>query len=535
MNEEGESVSIADAAICFIDEMRGFFGSCGRREIDETLLFERSKFTEIKNRYAYKVRELYSDGFVKKGMLMLKGESRKIETTLRSRLYEKFIAPTMAFKGDYIGIEIEMPILNLAKEAVDFANVHKVTARFMERFGFTAEKHDENGDVCLAELKDTSDSLSYDCSYNNLELSLGRVSDIGEAERRFRKYYDFLQECFAEYDYTLTGMGINPYRIYNQNIPVPNGRYRMLFHHLHSYEKYRMLPMYFHPHPEFGTFASASQVQLDITYDDIPEVINTFSLLEPVKALIFANSVLLNEAEDYLCYRDILWENSTHGINPHNVGPYEYMFKDADEFLDYIQSTSIYCAEREDKYVNFKPVPLRDYFSQDEIEGEYYADGKYHKLIIKPRTEDLEYLRSFKHEDLTYRGTVEFRSVCCQPIKDAMSVAAFHAGLKKRLHELTDLFSADHVLYGHGYNATELRHLFIKKDLPSFVDRDGVYGLVLRILELSESGLKDRGFGEERFLAPLFERAEKRENPASYMLKKLSAGSTIEDLIMEYR
>ena len=112
------------------------------------------------------------------------------------------------------------------------------------------------------------------------------------------------------YNYTLTGMGINPYRIYNQNIPVPNGRYRMLFHHLHSYTRYRTLPMYFHPHPEFGTFSSASQVQLDIKYEEIPEVINTFSLLEPLKARIFSNSVLLGEAEDYLCYRDILWENS---------------------------------------------------------------------------------------------------------------------------------------------------------------------------------------------------------------------------------
>lgn len=534
VNEEGESVSIADAAICFIDEMRDFFSRYDSRDIDSTLLFERSKFTEIKNRYAYKVRELYSDGFVKKGMKMLKGESRRIETTLRSMLYSKYITPTTLNKGDFIGIEIEMPILNLAKEAVDFANVHKVTAEFMERFGFTPEKLDENGDVCLAEFPETADSLSYDCSYNNLELSLGKVSDIGEAERRFRQYYDFLQECFSEFDYTLTGMGINPYRIYNQNIPVPNGRYRMLFHHLHSYEKYRMLPMYFHPHPEFGTFASASQVQLDITYDDIPEIINTFSLLEPVKALIFANSILLNEAEDYLCYRDILWENSTHGINPHNVGPYEYMFKDVDELLDYIQSTSIYCAERDGKYVNFKPMPLRDYFSQDEVEGEYYANGKYHKLIIEPRKEDLEYLRSFKHEDLTYRGTIEFRSVCCQPIKDSMSVAAFHAGLKKRLHELTELFASDHVLYGHGYNATELRHLFIKRELPSFVDKDGVYDLARRILELSQKGLNDRGFGEERFLKPLFERVENRENPASHMLKKLSSGSTIEELIKEY-
>lgn len=57
-------------------------------------------------------------------------------------------------------------------------------------------------------------------------------------------------------------MGVNPYRIYNHNVPIPNGRYRMLFHHLGSYKKYQ-LPMYFHDYPEFGTFSSASQVQLD--------------------------------------------------------------------------------------------------------------------------------------------------------------------------------------------------------------------------------------------------------------------------------
>ncbi|MBQ9606548.1 MAG: glutamylcysteine synthetase, partial [Lachnospiraceae bacterium] len=318
------------------------------------------------------------------------------------------------------------------------------------------------------------------------------------------------------------------------NVPVPNGRYRMLFHHLHTYDKYRTLPMYFHPHPEFGTFASASQVQLDVSYAEIPEVINTFSLLEPVKALIFSNSVLLNEAEDYLCYRDILWENSTHGINPHNVGPYEYIFKDTDELLDYIQSTSIYCAEREDKYVNFTPMPLREYFAQDEVEGEYYADGRYHKIIINPVQEDIDYLRSFKHEDLTYRGTIEFRSVCCQPIKDAMTVAAFHAGLKKKLHELTSMLEDDRVLYGHGYNASELRHLFIKKDLPSFVDRDLVYDLAERILRLSAEGLGERGLNEEKYLEPLFVRVKEKLNPASYMLEKMSSGSSVEDIIKEF-
>ena len=532
VDENGKPEAIADAAVRIIDEMAVFFEGCS--DTKEVLLFERSKFTEIKNRYAWKVRERFSGGFVKKGMQMLKGESDRIENNLRSLLYDKYIAPTRRKKEGYVGVEIEMPIVNLGREAVDFVNVHRVTGRFMDEFSFVPVKYDENGDVCLAEHEKLHDSISYDCSYNNLELSFGKERDIYEVKKRFEVYYDFLQECFAEYGYTLTGMGINPYRIYNQNVPVPNGRYRMLFHHLHSYNKYRMLPMYFHPHPEFGTFASSSQVQLDVSYEEIPEVINTFSLLEPVKALIFSNSVLLGEAEDYLCFRDILWENSTHGINPHNVGPYEYIFKDTEELLDYIQSTSIYCAERGDKYINFKPMPLREYFAQEEVEGEYYRDGKYHKIIIEPRESDLDYLRSFKHEDLTYRGTIEFRSVCCQPIQDAMTVAAFHAGLKNKLYELTELFDKDRVLYGHGYNATELRHLFIKRELPSFVEKDEVYELTGRILKLAAEGLESRGYGETELLDPLFERVKKKENPALYMLKRMADGATVEDMIKEF-
>ena len=36
----------------------------------------------------------------------------------------------------------------------------------------------------------------------------------------------------------LTGMGINPRYVVNQNVPVVSERYRMLFHHLSSYKKY---------------------------------------------------------------------------------------------------------------------------------------------------------------------------------------------------------------------------------------------------------------------------------------------------------
>ena len=117
--------------------------------------------------------------------------------------------------------------------------------------------------------------------------------------------------------------GLKPRGSNYRNVPIPTGRYRMLFHHLHSYPKYIDLPMHFHHYPAFGTFSSASQVQIDVKERDLIPVFRSFSRLEPVKALLFFNSVLLEENEQMICARDMFWENSTHGINPHNVGMYE--------------------------------------------------------------------------------------------------------------------------------------------------------------------------------------------------------------------
>ena len=56
-------------------------------------------------------------------------------------------------------------------------------------------------------------------------------------------------------------------------------------------------------------------------------------------------------------------------------------------------------------------------------------------------------LRTFKFADLTYRGTIEYRSACEQPITDVFTHAAFHAGLAEVIDELSDLLAPDHVLY----------------------------------------------------------------------------------------
>ncbi len=454
--------------------------------------------------------------------------------TAKTMLYDRYIKPTVGNKNNFIGVEIEMPILNLNKDAVDFSLIHGIADDFIKHFGFCVVGVDDNGDVYSAESKENGDIMSFDCSYNNLELSFGKATNLFEIKKRFEEYYSYFQSLLTPHNYTLTGMGVNPFRIYNHNVPIPNGRYRMLFHHLGSYKKYENLPMHFHSFPAFGTFSSASQVQLDVNSEELVDVVNVFSKLEPIKALLFSNSVMLGEDEENLCYRDIFWENSTHGIDPHNIGMYDVEFNSVDEILNYIATTSIYCVEREKKYINFEPILFAEYLSKKEVEGEYFENGEYKTIKFAPQKEDINYLRTFKFEDITFRGTIEFRSVCCQPISDSMTVSAFHLGIKNNLEKTKQLLENDRVLFGNGYNATELRKMLITSKLPLFAGEDRLYGLAKSVVDLAFDGLKSRGFGEEELLLPLYQRIENRQNPAQKMLSLKNSGIDITEIVKQF-
>lgn len=382
-----------------------------------------------------------------------------MDNKLRQAIYDKYIAPTKTKRPDYIGVEIEMPVVNLNGQAVDEAVSISVAEKFTEHFGFTPDGHDSNGELTSSKHAPTGDILSFDCCYSNLELSFGKAVSLFEVKERFERYCKFLNSEFAKYNYTLTGMGVNPNADINHNKPIQNERYRMLYHYLHSYPKHtNEVAMRFHERPDFGTFTSASQVQLDVGYDELTDVINVFGLLEPYKALLFANS-FLPDYPQYLCVRNMLWEHSMQGYNPHNVGMFAQKLSSVDELVDYIGTQSIYCTMRDGKYVDFTPVTIGEYFSKSSIDGEFYDGGTYRKLSFSPENGDLAHLRTFKFEDLTFRGTIEYRSSCCQPLSEAMTVAAFHTGLKEKLSELKELVEKDTVIYSHGFSALELQDM----------------------------------------------------------------------------
>ena len=453
---------------------------------------------------------------------------------LDDALYKKYISPTEKQRSSSIGIEVEMPVVDLSGKAVDEAAVISAADKFRVHFGFEITCRDDNGNVNSMTHEESGDNLSFDCSYSNLELSMGKSDDLNILHKRFIKYYEYLQKLFKPLGYTLTGMGINPHYNINTNKPVPNERYRMLYHYLHSYRRYEgEIGRRFHDRPDFGTFTSASQVQLDVDHDKLIETLNVFTLLEPYKALLFANSYL-PEYPEYLCARNMLWEHSMQGYNPHNIGMFTDKLHSVDELIEYIKSQSIYCTMRDGKYIDFKPVSVREYFELEKVSGEYFDGGSYKNTTFSPDTCDLDYLRTFKFEDLTFRGTIEYRSSCCQPICDVMTVAAFHTGLVNKLDQLKELLENDTVIYSHGYSPAELQDMLSKRVLPKFLNRDGLKSQLRAILEISAEGLKERSRGEEQFIAPLYERAGKLTNPAKEMVEGIEQGIPLAKFIEEY-
>ena len=457
-----------------------------------------------------------------------------MKDVIRRAVYEKYIAPTKAERPDYIGVEIEMPVVNLNGEAVDEQIAIQTAEAFSAHFGFEPEHRDAEGNFISAKHRETGDNLSFDCSYSNLELSFGKATGLFEIKERFENYVRFLNTEFAKQGYTLTGMGVNPAANVNHNQPIKNERYRMLYHYLHSYPQHTgEVAIRFHERPDFGTFTSASQVQLDVRYDELIDTVNVFGLLEPYKALLFANSYL-PDYPDFLCVRNMLWEHSMQGYNPHNIGMFAKPLADPDELIDYIGTQSIYCTMRDGKYVDFTPVTVNEYFSRDSINGEYFDGETYRTIIFSPETSDLDHLRTFKFEDLTFRGTIEYRSTCCQPFSEALTVAAFHTGLKEKLPELKELLEQDNVIYTHGFSAAELQKLFSKRTLPAVFDEKAIEKQLIRILDLAADGLRKRQRGEESLLAPLYRRAQQHTNPAKTMLDGIAAGVSLQTFVARY-
>ena len=165
---------------------------------------------------------------------------------------------------------------------------------------------------------------------------------------------------------------------------------------------------------------------------------------------------------------------------------------------------------RNGEYESFSPTKITEYFEDNP-------------------PEDIEQFLSFRHIEITCRGTLEIRSDCAQPLCDAFAPPAFNLGIAHNLEkaiQTTDEFFKDKVVTNSHLRRCVSEGLEIKE-----FSKSELREYALKMLDIATEGLLNRGLGEETLIKNLYNRAESLQCPAMYTLENID---DIDSVIKKY-
>ena len=407
-------------------------------------------------------------------------------------LKEKYLSNMKEDSELFVGVELEFPIVETNGNKTNIEVTKNLFRNLANLSDFEVEKIDDNQNPIQLIHCSSKDRILFELSYNTIEFAFERARSINEVAKRFEDYLKIIQPILQENNHEIQGHGIHPLWKENDNSPVKIERYKMLM----AFLAMNGTGMKTHSYPSYGAFICGNQVQLDVRRDNYIRIINAFNKIEAAKAYLFSNSEFSAEAWNTKIARDIFWEESLHGYYKENVGIYPKDYQSEEEFFNNLARTAIFTATREGKSYYFKPIRVEDYLDQKEITA-YTADGN--EKIINPVKEDLKQHRSYQFQDLTARGTVEFRSVCTQPLETTFAPIAFELGLFVELEKLEDYLEGSSFIYNEEQDYRKLRKKYSKKIL-SKEEKEAIQSFSKDLIGIARAGLMKRGYKEEEFL-----------------------------------
>ena len=436
----------------------------------------------------------------------------------RKIVQKEFIAPFCKAGRKNIGVELEFPLLNLAKEPVD-KNVAINLLEEMLTNGFKVAEYDADQNPAFI-INADGDVLSFDNSYNNFEFSMEKCENLFEMSQRFYKLYEDVQNYLLPLGYSLCGIGANPFHPNLTSLPVGFPVYSLIKKFLGSFSGGA-----YHKYTDFPAYLSSVQTHLDVPIDKLPKALTLFADLDFVRALLFSNSPAFPDSEGFdetVCFRDYLWERSGFGSLRNNVGKVEGKFSTTKDIENLILSRSMFYRVSGDKYELIPETTVAEYF-----------------LRTDAKEEDINSYLSFQNVEITRRGTLEVRSDCAQPVRDAFCAPAFNLGIllaQDKARTLLDEFMQKsfpvEILNSDKRNKLLRDAVIYNYKLPA--DENATRTLLCDLISLAESSLKLRNKGEEKLLSCLYERAENLTCPAKEWKKALKFGTDYSDLIKKY-
>ncbi len=431
----------------------------------------------------------------------------------RDYIENMLIAPFFSKQAKYIGVELEYPILFIDNSL----SSKQLGIEFLTFLINTGDFEEEKG-TCSPEIMRVNnryaDSISYDYTYATIEFSMAKAVTIHEIAERFYGYFDTASNYYKSKGCIITGMGSNPFMPEKLEYTISNYT-NTLRNYIRLYTPQKD-PQYYLANMQ------SVQTHIEVPGRTLPEKFNTMCMMDFVKALLLSNSLPqpsnlppgINYEEGTLCARDLNWEGSGFP----NTGICNQRFDDVEQIIDYFTDKDICFKVDGLEYECFKPVSLHEYFNEQ----------------MHPES-DINGFFNVERVTINRYNVIEMRGDCIQPLNSTFCATAFNIGIcqnSSKALQICDLFIATNRLTG--LDIKKLRKLAITNRFTELVSPKTLSSFLTEMINIAKEGLMSRGYGEEIYLQPLYERATKLKSPAEYQLQLISEGQDIIEIAKLY-
>ena len=231
------------------------------------------------------------------------------------------------------------------------------------------------------------------------------------------------------------------------------------------------------------------QVSLDYCSDeDLMKKLTVATVFQPLMASLYFSSPIIEQRNaPYESYRSFVWGN----IDPSRSGgcfAIPTQPQTLESYIDQILNIPMVFVQRGSEYIPSEGERFYD-FMQGKLKN---APG------ILPTEDDVINFIGTTYPDIRLKKTMELRSFDNLPINLLLSIPSFWVGL---LYGESSLDEAYKLALPIQYE----EFMDWRKNLPNFKKTRRKRDLIEKLIAISETGIKERGFLETRFLSPLKE------------------------------
>ena len=392
-----------------------------------------------------------------------------------------------------VGIEYErLPIFEETNQSATYSGIDGI-CEFLRLYA-----RNENWDYLLDEeniigLKKLHDTITLEPGCQ-MELSLKPQEKIQDLEQNINELDKDLIPLLDEFGIKLLNYGIYPVTTYKNIKLLPKRRYKIMANYLWGILSDVMM-------------RETAGVQACFDFDSEEDAMKKFriaNMLSPITTAMFANSPIRGGVDTgYKTFRALAWLNT----DSERCGLATNLNKEMtfDDYINNVLETPMIMFSRDNKTYPINGTMTLKQFINKDYQG------------FSANLDDFKLCANLYFPDVRLRKFIEIRNQDCVGKGLQYSIIAFYKGI---LYSPNILNEIDEYLSKFAYNEfAELRYCVPKYALDNKLGKTPLKEIAKNLVNLSEQGLKEQGFGEEKYLEPLQDLVYQGICPADIILK----------------